>query len=169
MVNNNGGTIKSNGTTSNVLFKKLKTNRPNSPVFGSSVIEGVSSSKALSSGVFKYNNNRPVAKKTTDLINGSPNMYLISGASEPNLIRSTNSMLVKNGSYKSGARTRKLTTAIRTGNWSIYSNKFAEGFPQVSVDDFGGDYAVMQSRNDRGSLFFIVGKSVTKNTYSAKS
>lgn len=94
---------------------------------GSVVVDGTDTNKALSAGTFGYNNSAPVAKRVTSSLATVNNTTLRSGASQPGLIQSVHKI--------ESISTRKLATAIRAGNWNIYTGKFTSG-PTVSTDTF---------------------------------
>lgn len=131
---NNGGTIRANGNVSSGVLSSVQTSRPDLGRFGSTVIDNNSADPALTSGAFAYNNDRPVAKKTTTSLAGVSNDVLLSAAGQPGLVRSIHRQEV--------VRTRRLATAIRLGRWNIFKGKFlnnqtqASQPPTVAVDPF---------------------------------
>lgn len=124
---NNGGTIKANGSVGGT-FETSATTQLKTGVFGSTVVDNSDSDKALSSGEFAYDNNRPVGKKITDSLATVSNNFLVSGASDPANIRSIHKI--------ESIRTRKLTTAIRENRYNEFTGEFDAGYPQVSLDTF---------------------------------
>lgn len=153
---NNGGTVKANGLVSGT-FQATATTQEKTGVFGSTVVDNNSADKALGAGTFAYDNERPVAKKTTTTLAGVAQDFLQSGASAPETIRSIHKI--------ESVRTRKLTTAIRTNKWNEYSGEFDSGYPEVSVDSFGSDNAANPTRETPGELTFI-GQSVSDGSTS---
>lgn len=144
--NNNGGSVLNGGSTAELT--SLDLGYSNVGVFGSSVVDGTDTDKALSAGTFSYNNQSPVAKRLTDTISGVSNSYLQSGAAVPGNIRSIHKLEV--------LRTRKLTTAIRAGDWNIYTGKWATE-PSVVVDTLATDDAANPSRDVPGELTYVAG------------
>jgi hypothetical protein len=149
---NNGGTIKANGAVSGT-FQATATTLEKTGVFGSTVVDNDSADKALSSGTFAYDNERPVAKKTTTTLAGVAEDFLQSGAAAPSTRRSIHKI--------ESVRTRKLTTAIRTNKWNEYSGEFDSGYPETSTDSFGTDDAANPTRNVPGELTYIAGNDNT--------
>lgn len=164
---NNGGTVKANGNVSGT-FQAKPTSEEKVGVFGSTVIDNDSADPALSDGIFAYNNQDPVAKKLTSSLAGTPNDYLLSGAADPNNIRSIHKLEV--------VRTRRLTKAIRQNKFNRYTGKFEAGYPQTGVDDFydiglnalstsSTDDAATPTRDNPGELTFI-GRSISDGSTS---
>jgi hypothetical protein len=167
---NNGGTIKANGTLSGT-FQASATTQVKTGVFGSTVVDNADADKGLSAGTFAYSNQRPVAKKTTTTISGTANDFLQSGAADPNSRRSIHKLEV--------VRTRRLTTAIRTNKWNEYSGEFDNGYPVVNADDFwdvasssgvstSTDNAAAPTQDVPGELTYMQG-SVNPKTDEYKS
>jgi hypothetical protein len=163
---NYGGVVKTNGTSSapvsteNVVLEGVD-------VFGSVVVDGLESDKALSAGTFAFNNRSPVAMKVSQELSGVANDFLLSGANNVGDIRSIQYQQVKDGSTLiDGVRTTQTTKAIREGKWDIYTGKFDAGYPQVSVDTFegidgaSGDEAAKVDRLNPGVLVYKLSKGV---------
>jgi hypothetical protein len=150
---NDGGVMKANGTTSSGVVSNVATPRSDLGVFGSTVIDNDSADKALAGGVFSYDNERPIAKKTTTSLSTVSNDYLRSTAGNPGGIRSIHKV--------EAVTTRKLTTAIRENKWNEYSGRFDTGFPEVVVDDFGNDKAANPTREVPGQLTYVAGNENT--------
>lgn len=157
--NNNGGSVLNGGSTAELT--SLDLGYSNVGVFGSSVVDGTDTDKALSAGTFSYNNQSPVAKRLTDTISGVSNSYLQSGAAVPGNIRSIHKLEV--------LRTRKLTTAIRAGDWNIYSGQWTTE-PSIVVDTLESDDAASPSRNMPGELVYKTGAPVpVQDDYKPKT
>lgn len=124
---NNGGTIRANGNVSSGVSSSVQTSRPDLGRFGSTVVNNNSADPALTSGTFAYNNERPVAKKTTTSLAGVSNDVLLSAAGQPGLVRSIHRQEV--------VRTTRTATAIRAGFWDIYSGTWSTN-PTTAVDPF---------------------------------
>jgi hypothetical protein len=158
---NNGGTIKANGSGSGT-FNASKTAQNKTGVFGSTVVDNNVADKALSAGSFAYNNARPIAKKTTDSLSGVANTVLQSGAADPNGRKSIHKI--------ESVVTRKLTTAIRNNKWNEYSGEWEAGFPQSSTDNFGNDDAANPNSSVPGELTYKTGAKLPVNDdYKAKT
>jgi len=141
---NDGGSVLNGGST--VVLNNVSLGYSDVGVFGSSVIDGTDTDKSIDAGTFSYENQRPIAKRiTTELAGGVSNTTLQSGASQPGLIRSIHKLEV--------VRTRRLTTAIRAGEWNIYSGTFGVD-PTVAVDTFAEDQAATPSRSVPGELTY---------------
>lgn len=122
----NGGAVTKASDSS--LLDGVQTSRYSSGVFGSTVLDGVNTNKALPGGVFRYDNEQPVAKRISTSLANVNNDVLQSGASQPQLTRSIHKI--------ESVRTRKLTKAIRNNKWNEYSGKFDVGYPEVENDTF---------------------------------
>jgi hypothetical protein len=144
--NNNGGSVLNGGSTT--ILDSVDLGYSDVGVFGSSVVDGSDADKALSAGTFSYNNQSPIAKRVTESLSGVSNTYLQSGASVPGNVRSIHSI--------QSVRTRRLTTAIRAGEWNIYSGKFGTD-PVVAVDTFTNDDAASPTRSVPGELTYKTG------------
>lgn len=157
--NNNHGSVLKGGSTS--VLNSVDLGYSDVGVFGSSVIDGDDTDKALSAGTFSYSNQRPVAKRVTDTLSGVSNTYLTSGAAVPGNIRSIHKI--------EAVRTRRLTTAIRAGAWNIYTGVFSPE-PTVAVDTFASDDAANPSRSVPGELVYKTGAPVPiQDDYKAKT
>lgn len=165
--NNNSGVAINIGSGSTILnSRSLGSN--NLGVFGSTIIDNDVVDKALSSGVLAYNNERPVAKRTTTSLATVSNTVLRSGALQPGLIRGIHKLEV--------LRTRRLTTAIRAGKWNIYKGKFLNNQngsadnPVVAEDTLAADTAASPSRSVPGRLVYRTGaKLPVQDVYKAKT
>lgn len=156
---NNSGSVLNGGKTSELASVDLGYS--NVGVFGSSVTDGTDTDKALSAGTFSYNNQKPVAKRLTKKLSGVNNDYLSSGAAVPENIRSIHKLEV--------SRTRKLTTAIRAGEWNMYSGKWSTK-PSVVVDTLSTDNAASPSRSVPGELVYKTGAfDPVQDTYKPKT
>jgi hypothetical protein len=156
---NNGGSVLNGGSTS--ILSSVDLGYSNVGVFGSSVIDGNDTDKALNAGTFSFSNQRPVAKRVTETLSGVSNTYLLSGAAVPGNIRSIHSI--------QSVRTRRLTTAIRAGEWNIYTGTFGTD-PTVAVDTFATDDAANPSRELPGELQYKTGAPVpVQDDYKAKT
>jgi hypothetical protein len=172
--NNRGVAIKA-GSASSILVNRSVAS-PATTVFGSTVVPASSTvndyaTKAVSGGDFRYNNQSPVAKRVSSTIGGVSNTVLRSGALVPSLVASINRLRVKNGSnvLVDGVRTRRDTTAIRAGQFNLYTGKFASE-PTVAADTYVSDVAAAPTRSAPGRLVFRTGAKVpVLSTYAAKT
>lgn len=158
---NNGGTVKANGTASGT-FAASSVTQAKTGVFGSTVIDNDNADKALGAGTFAFNNNNPVGKKVTSSLSGVSNTVLLSGAGQPGLIRSVHKLEV--------LRTRRATLAIRGGHFNMYTGKYDGGYPVVAVDSLNTDDAANPTRDFTGELQYMSGSTVpTQDEYKAKT
>lgn len=156
---NNGGSVVNGGTTA--ILDSVDLGYSDVGVFGSAVTDGTDADKALSAGTFSYNNQRPVAKRVTTTVSGTSNTFLQSGASKPDNVRSIHKLET--------VRTRRLTTAIRAGEWNIYAGTFGVD-PTVAVDTFATDEAATPTRSVPGELTYKTGAPVpVQDNYKAKT
>jgi len=157
--NNNGGSVLNGGSTAEL--QSIDLGYSNVGVFGSSVVDGADTDKALLAGTFSYSNQSPVAKRLTSKLSGVSNSYLKSGASVPGNVRSIHKLEV--------VRTRKLTTAIRAGYWNIYFGQWSTN-PDVVVDTLASDDAASPSRSMPGELVYKTGAPVpVQDDYKPKT
>jgi hypothetical protein len=172
--NNRGVAIKV-GSASSILVNRSVAS-PATTVFGSTVVPASSTvndyaTKAVSDGAFRYNNQQPVARRVSSTIGGVSNTVLRSGALVPSLVTSINRSRVKNSSNAlvDGVRTRRDTTAIRAGNFNIYTGRFTST-PTVAADTYVSDVAAAPTRSAPGRLVFRTGAKVPVVTaYAAKT
>ena len=146
---NNGGAGINLGSSNNLANKSSgqNTDRIGSIVSNTSDID-----PALTDGIFAFNNDRPVGKKVTDSLASVQNDYLLSGAAEPNLIRSINSI--------EEIRTRQYTSSVRNKTYDYINNVFESGYPILQLDNLGNDYG-----GRFGALAFKIGKSTPITEY----
>lgn len=135
---------------------------------GSVVVDGTDTNKALSAGIFAYNDSRPVAKRLTTTLATVNNSTLLSGALVPSQIKSINNI--------NSIITNKFTTAVRAGYFNVYNGKFVNtdtgGAYSVpyATDTFLTDNAATVSRLNPGKLRFFIGSKVpTSANYSKKT
>ena len=124
-VKNIGGTAKQIGSSSTVL---VSSNLGlNTVATGSVVVDGDDTNKAVNLGVFAYNNQAPVAKRLTSSLATVSNSVLLSGAAAPELMRNVHRI--------ESVLTRRQATAIRNGQFNIYTGTFTVT-PSVALDTF---------------------------------
>jgi hypothetical protein len=146
---NKGGSVVNGGTTA--VLDSVALGYSNVGVFGTAVVDGTDTDKALTAGTFSFNNQAPVAKRVTTSLSGVSNSFLQSGAAKPGVVRSIH--------FVQSVRTRRLTTAIRAGYWNIYTGQFSSA-PTVAVDTFATDNAANVSRAFPGQLTYKTGAPV---------
>jgi hypothetical protein len=162
---NNGGTAIRAGSSATVV-ENLSLGRTDVGVFGSTVVENSVTEndyagKGLSAGVFAYNNDGPIAKRITTSLSTVSNSVLRSGAAQPGLVRGIHKLET--------LRSYRQTTAIRAGNFNIYTGQFSSA-PTVAVDTLATDNAASPTRSAPGQLTYKTGKYVPVNDdYKAKT
>lgn len=160
LVNRTGGAATKVSNT--YQLDGVTTAYSNLGVFGSTVIDGDDADKALSAGVFAYNNESPIAKRVTDTLSTVSNDVLLSGAAQPSLVRSIHELEV--------LRTRRLTTAIRQNKWNEFTGEFDAGYPVVTVDTLATDNAANPTRAIPGLLNYkSSGPTIVSDNYSKKT
>jgi hypothetical protein len=163
---NNGGSVVNGGSTT--MLDSVDLGYSDVGVFGSSVVDGTDTDKALSAGTFSFSNQRPVAKKVSSSLSGVSNTVLRSGAGQPGLIRSIHKLEV--------LTTRRLTTAIRAGKWNIFKGAFLNNQnqtadnPTVATDSLASDNAATPTRDVPGELVYKTSAPVpVQDDYKAKT
>lgn len=157
---NVGGVALNIGSGSHLLTNRVLGSN-NDGVFGSTVVDSSSVDKALANGVLAYNHSRPLSKRATTSLSTVSNSVLLSGAAQPQQVRGIHKLEV--------LRTRRLTTAIRTGKWNIYTGTFSEN-PAVTIDTLAIDNAANPSRVVPGRLVYRTGaKLPVQDVYKSKT
>jgi hypothetical protein len=134
--------------------------RYNTDVFGSTVIDGNNTDKALSAGEFAHNHIKPIGPRQTSEIAGQANDFLLSGANVPDQIQSIHFMKICGMGCYQGIRTRKFTTAIRENHYNRFTGQWDAGYPQQSndyfngIDNSSGDNAATPTRGVPGELTY---------------
>jgi hypothetical protein len=166
-VNNANGTIKANGSVISGVADSVATPTPSVGVFGSVVVEDVTTlqdyaSKAVSAGEFAYNNVKPISSLITSELAGVSNDAIKTTGNDGDTIRSINKLEV--------VRTRKFTSAIRENKYNRVTNTFDAGYPQVQVDTFATDEAATPTGSVPGELTYMSGNTTPYNdNYKAKT
>lgn len=157
---NRGGVAKRVGTSSTVLDNVSIGNQGVS-VFGSTVIDGTDTDKALSGGTIAYNHLKPITARVTTTLGGVSSTALSTTANDPSQVR----LLHKRESYK----VVKTATAIRAGHWNIYTGKWTVN-PTSTTETPGTDNAASVSRSAPGKLVYKTGASLpVRDNYKAKT
>lgn len=140
---NSGGSVVNGGTS--VILDNVGLGYYDVGVFGTRVIDGNDTDKALDAGTFSYDNQKPIAKRVTEELSDVENTFLQSGAAVPENVRSIHKLET--------LRTRRYTTAIREGQFNIYTGKFDPAVT-VAVDALENDDAATPSRSVPGELVY---------------
>ena len=149
---NNRGVVARGGSVASGKLTNVGVSRYNTTVFASTVINNGSADKAVSAGVFAYEDRDGVAMRSTATISGVSNTALRSGANVPSLMRGIHKLET--------LRTRKFTTAIRANKYNRSTGQFEAGFPVVTVDSLGTDNAATPTRAVPGRIVYKLGQPV---------
>jgi len=171
---NNGGTAVNVGTSSVLDSRSL--GRDDLGVFGSTPVESATedyADKALGAGTFKSENQRGVIQRVTKtLAGGVSNDFLTHAADDVSNARSIARQEV--------VTTTRTTTAIRAGEWNIYSGDWGSD-PTTATDAFwdnagnttsatSTDQAASPTRSTPGELTYKLGQpSPVSVDYPAKN
>lgn len=151
----NGGAATRSGSSS-TLVDDVAVTRSDEGVFGSTVVPGLASDKALAGGVFAGNNEEFIGKRITDVLAGSVNNdVLLSGAAVPENVRSIHKLET--------LRTQKTTTAIRNNRYNRYTGAWNAGTPVNQVDTLPTDNAANPSRSTPGRLTYKTARPIAVN------
>jgi hypothetical protein len=161
---NNGGSVINAGTdyeTNPVLGSRFNSSRADFGVFGSTVVEGVNTSAAVSEGIFGKLHDIVAKRISISLAGTLSNEALLSGAGVPSLVRSIHKLET--------LRSYRQSTAFRAGNFNLFTGKYSPT-PTVAVDSLSADSAATPTRAVPGTLVFKGGAlvPVSKN-YKAKT
>lgn len=171
---NNGGTAVNVGTSSVLDSRSL--GRDDLGVFGSTPVESATedyADKALGAGTFKSENQRGVIQRVTKtLAGGVSNDFLTHAADDLVNARSIHRQEV--------VTTTRTSTAIRAGDWNIYSGSWTND-PTTATDPFwdidanttsntSTDEAASPSRNVPGELTYKLAQKLPVSVdYKAKT
>ena len=157
-----GGSVARGGSVSSLL-DNVAVSRSNEGVFGSEVVEGLVSQKALGSGVFAGDNSEFIGKRITDVLAGTVNnSVLLSGAAVPSNVRSIHKLET--------LRTLRFATALRENRYNRYTNTWTPGHPVNAVDALPTDNAATPSRSAPGTRTYKTAAPVaTSDAYEAKN
>lgn len=154
---NNGGSAIRVGSSS--VLNNVTVYRDATGVFGSTVVDGADTDKAVSGGVFAHNHVKPISARITREIAGVDSDVLLTNANNPTQLRSIN----KRESLKSDG----IATAIRAGYWNIFSGTWTvnptpvtvatTGVPTTGQTQAGNDDAASPTREAPGQLVFRTG------------
>jgi hypothetical protein len=157
---NNGGSATRVGTS--VKLNSVAVSKDTTGVFGSTVIDGTDTDKAVSAGTIAHNHVKPIAAKVTTEIAGVASSVLSNSANNPAQLRSIN----KRESFKSDGK----ATAFRAGYFNLYTGKYSPA-PTPVTETPGTDNAATVSRTAPGDLVFRTGAKLPVRTqdYTAKT
>lgn len=157
----NGGGVATRITSTSVL-RKVSVSKDTTGVLTSIVVDGDSTDKAVNSGVFAYNNKKPISARVTKDIAGVASTVLATTANVPGQLRSIN----KRESYVSEGT----STAFRLGYFNLYTGKYNPA-PTPVTETPGTDNAANVSRTSPGDLVFRTGAKlpVRNRDYSKKT
>jgi hypothetical protein len=158
--NNHGAAAKVGTVTT--LLDNVAISKDNTGVFGSTVVDGNDTDKAISAGSIAHNHVKPISQKITTEIAGQVSSVLSNTANDPTQLRSIN----KRESFKSAGT----ATAIRAGYFNLYTGRFSPA-PTPVTETPGTDTAAAPTRSAPGDLVFRTGaKLPVRNVdYSAKT
>jgi len=151
---NNGGTIRANGTVSSGVVQSVKTVRPVTTTFASTVIaDSVTikdyAGKAISGGTFAHNHTKPISALITNEIAGVSNTTILSPGNARNRARGINKLEV--------LTTRQFTTAVRNNKYNRVTDSWDSGYPVISVDTLARDVAATPTASVPGKLTYMAG------------
>lgn len=168
-INNFGGSAMNIGTSIDSLHNGLHLvnlnqtksyNHPHSSV----PVQNADTKKAIENfSVFSFNNDRPIVKGYTKLLN---NVIIAHGIGTTG---SRNTNIISSIHFKSTNKNRLDTTAIRYKQYSMSTGKFDIGLPLVFNDNFGQDNAVAISRTNPGTLCFKSARKTESKSYKTKT
>lgn len=175
--NNKHGIVRANGTAASNVLGSVKTFRPTVTTFASTPISsGVTvkdyAAPANSNGVFAHEHTKPISSLITTELAGLTNNSILTPGNDGDTVRSINK--------QETITTRKTTTAIRAGNFNIYTGQFSSA-PTVTTDNWAPtstttlsstttDTAANVSRSSPGKLTYLRGGVVPyRDSYKAKT
>ena len=155
---NRGGVAVKAGSLSTTLTNRT-VKGVNVGVYGSVVVDGTDTDKAVSAGVFAYSARKPVAKRVSDSLATVSNKVLLTGAAVPSLQTDINKL--------ESIITNKTSTAFRDGDFNLYTGKYSS--VTTSTDSFGNDNEARVTRSAPGRLVYKLGKAPVRTGYKAKT
>lgn len=157
--NNHGAAAKAGNSA---LLDNVSISKDTTGVFGSVVVDGADTDKAVSGGPIAHNHVKPITAKVTTEIAGVASSVLSNSANDPSQLRSIN----KRESYKSAGT----ATAMRAGYFNLYTGRFSPA-PTPVTETPGTDVAANPSRSAPGDLVFRTGAKlpVRNSDYKAKT
>lgn len=155
---NNKGSATRVGSTS--LLGNVAVSKDSTGVFGSVVVDGTDTDKAISGGPIAHNHVKPITVKVTTEIAGVASSVLSNSSNNPAQLRSIN----KRESYKSAGT----ATAIRAGYYNIYTGRFSPA-PTPVTETPATDVAANPTRSAPGDLVFRTGSKLPVRSYDYKA
>lgn len=155
---NNGGTVVAYNVPTDVL-NGLGPNSGANLAYTSGPKDNDTSDKAYTGTIFAKNTNSLLSMRSSALV--ATDTVLLNASIYPEYTRSIK--------YIEDRTTTKTSTAIRDGQYNLYTGKFNPGFPASSSDAFGNDEAARVTFNAPGTLVFMsTGKTITSHNYPSK-
>lgn len=151
--NNKGGASFRAGSSKNL---KSVSNKSDTGVYSSVVVDGDSTDKALASGVFSYNNSKPLAPRLTKMLASKLNDAIARGSSAPPERLGINKI--------DSVITNKTSTGIRDGNFNLSTGKYSSIIN--STDSFGTDNETVLNGSYIGGMVYQVGKYPIFSNYN---
>lgn len=155
---NNRGVAVNAGSPNGKLVK-VGLGREQVPT-GSKVVDGATTDKANSAGVFAYSTQKPMGARLPVVIGASSSNVLLGLANVPSQIRSIHKI--------ESRRVVRKATAMRAGNFNMVTGKFTVN-PTSTTDSFGSDVAASPTRAVPGKLVYGLGQGVVRADYKAKT
>lgn len=160
------GTRENHGSARRVAGSSALANvvvSPTAPSDGGNLPKnGSTTDKALSAGVFTYNNSRGVAMRSTVAISSVSNTVLQTASDVPSFVTGIH----KNMTYV----TRKASTAFRSGKFNLVTGAWDASYPAVATDTFANDVAATPTRSAPGRVVYKLGQPApVMVNYSAKT
>jgi hypothetical protein len=155
--NNNGGTIRANGTVSSGVVTSVTTVRPVVDAFGSKVVEDTVTikdyaGKAVSGGEFAHNHVKPISSLITTELAGVATDVIKTPGNDGDTIRSIHKLET--------LRTRRFTAAVRGNKYNRVTDTWDNGYPVVAVDTLATDAAATPTAAVPGELVYMAGGKV---------
>lgn len=146
------------GTTATYTSNKTGGNKvnPTNEIYnaGNYPTDDLDSQKSLTSVDFANSVFTSINQRSASAVSGS----LKNGSVYPEYLDSIHK--------KESARTPRLATAMRAGNYNVTTGKFTS--VTVANDAFGNDNAARSSYNAPGNLVYRVGNTLVTKSYEAK-
>lgn len=155
---NNRGVAVNAGSPNGKLVK-VGLGREQVPT-GSKVVDGATTDKANSSGIFAYSTQKPMGARLPVVVGASSSNVLLGLANVPSQIRSIHKI--------ESRRVVRKATAMRAGNFNMVTGKFTVN-PTSTTDSFGSDVAASPTRAVPGKLVYGLGQGAVRADYKAKT
>lgn len=166
-INNFGGSATKIGHSlqNNLQLVNLTEHQSYDHPYSSEPQENINTQKALPELVFSFNNNRPVIKGFTRILN----LGLI--AKDIGTTGTSNTNITSGIHARSIHKNRLDTSTIRNNQYNFYTGKFEfeSGSPGIYNDFFGTDMAAAVSRTNPGALTFKNSQVINRQYYKPKT